>query len=155
MAPKVVKSKIRGGHDYREALEEVAERCRTPRHTWLDYKVHTQPCSPQVLVCGGVPVQVHGLPLQVPLENLTLLFLFAWLWRHRETLKYILHWKLHLWNKSLQYEYVYVDTLANMNRKLLKHNPEPCFHLTVILTEWMIKRRNGSVAVEDFCNFTL
>lgn len=62
----LLKAKTRGGRDHTEALEEVAEGWRTPRP---DYKVHTQlrPC--QVLVCGGVPVQVHALCLQVPLEH--------------------------------------------------------------------------------------
>lgn len=73
MAPKVLllKAKTRGGRDHTEALEEVAEGWRTPPPppAGLDYKVHTQlrPC--QVLVCGGVPVQVHALCLPVPLEH--------------------------------------------------------------------------------------
>lgn len=65
----LLKAKTRGGRNSTEALEEVAEGWRTPQHARLDYKVHTQlrPC--QVLVCGGVPVQVHALSLQVPLEH--------------------------------------------------------------------------------------
>lgn len=42
-----------------------------------------------------------------------------------------------------------------MNRNLLKQKPKPRFHLRVVLTEWMVKRRKGSVAVGDHCNFAL